>query len=119
MTPCAICGRRTKPHRQWIAPDGTRTCSIRCFENLLGGEQRIMIDPLPLEQAAMDHAGKQAGEYVDAIEKTDLAQFTGEEWATLINVVCSAFIEHLHQEIGRSETDLRYLKEKIEPIPLA
>lgn len=73
-----------------------------------------MIDPLPIEQAAMDHAGEQAGEYLDALGKTDLAAMSPEEWATLINVICSGYVEHLQKEIGRIETDLRYLRGRIE-----
>ena len=35
------------------------------------------------------------GEYVESLGKTDLATFTGEEWATLIEVAVTAFQDHL------------------------
>lgn len=76
-----------------------------------------MIDPTGIERAAMDHAGEQAGEYLEALGKTDLAKLATEEFATLINVICTAYVDHLGAAIGRAEADLRYLRNKIEPIP--
>lgn len=112
---CRACRKITPRLKQWIAPSGDRFCSGWCMDAFSG--KKIMIDPTDIEQRAMDHAGAQAGEYLDALGKTDLAKMSAEEWATLINVVCSGYVEHLQKEIGRIETDLRYLRGQIEPIP--
>lgn len=42
-------------------------------------------------QEAVQHASEMAGEYLASIGKSDLSQFTGEEWFTLIEVIVSGF----------------------------
>ena len=54
-----------------------------------------MIDPKKHEVQALAAASREAGEYVESLAKTDLATFTGEEWATLIEVAVTAFQDHL------------------------
>lgn len=56
-----------------------------------------MIDPTEQESAAMRAASPLAGEYIDSLDKTDLVQFTEEEWMTLIEVVVTAYVEALHE----------------------
>lgn len=118
---CAVCKgppatKRSKRGEtlpnDWIAPDGTRTCSTWCFDALL--RKQIMIDPTDHEQAAMDHAGEQAGEYLETLGKTDLAQMSPEEWATLINVICSGYVEKLQGFVIQMENDAAYLRSRIE-----
>lgn len=112
---CRTCNRPSSPRTQWVAPSGDRFCCVWCMDAHLGN--KIMIDPTGLERAAMDHAGEQAGEYMETLGKTDLATFSPDEFGTFINVICTAYIEHLGNAIGRAEADLRYLRNKIEPIP--
>jgi len=113
---CTACAKHAPdPRKEWIAPSGDRFCSPWCMDAL--SESKIMIDPTPYEQAAMEHAGNMAGEYLDALGKTDLAKLTPEEWATLINVTCTGYIEHIQQEMGRLEANLDYLRKRHEPIP--
>jgi hypothetical protein len=38
-----------------------------------------MIDPTPNERAAIAHGGAMAGEYLDSLGKTDLAQLSVED----------------------------------------
>jgi hypothetical protein len=76
-----------------------------------------MIDPLPSEIEAMSYAGEQAGEYLESLGKTDLSKMSVEEWSTLINVVCSSYVDRLGEIIGRIEADAQYLRGKIEPLP--
>ena len=54
-----------------------------------------MIDPKKHEVQALAAASRRAGEYIESLAKTDLATFTGEEWATLIEVAVTAFQDHL------------------------
>lgn len=46
-----------------------------------------MIDPTKNEIEAMTFAGQMAGEYMQEINKTDLATFTKDEWMTLLKVI--------------------------------
>ncbi len=54
-----------------------------------------MIDPTKAEIAAMEQASNMAGEYLDHLGKTDMAQFSEEEWMTLVEVICGAFTDEL------------------------
>ena len=54
-----------------------------------------MIDPKKHEVQALAAASRSAGEYIESLAKTDLATFTSEEWATLIEVAVTAFQDHL------------------------
>jgi hypothetical protein len=46
-----------------------------------------MIDPTPTEQAAMGAGGNDAGEYLEALAKSDLATLSPAEWWQLIEIV--------------------------------
>jgi len=52
----------------------------------------MMQDTLPHEDAALEHAGKCAGEYLDELGKTDLSELTSEEWVQIIRVVGLNFL---------------------------
>ena len=54
-----------------------------------------MIDPNKHEVNALAAASSSAGEYIESIAKTDLAAFTEAEWSTLIEVLVTAFQDHL------------------------
>ncbi len=54
-----------------------------------------MIDPNEHETNALIAAGEVGGAYIESLAKTDLAQFTAKEWATLIDVIVTAFQDHL------------------------
>lgn len=56
-----------------------------------------MIDPDKHEVQALAAASRLAGEYIESLAKTDLATFTGEEWATLIEVAVTAFQDTLRE----------------------
>ncbi len=47
------------------------------------------------------------GEYIDSIAKTDLASWSEHEWATLIEVVVTAFQDHLRERLLRRPTLLK------------
>lgn len=56
-----------------------------------------MIDPNPHELNALAAASAEGGAYVESLGKTDLARFTAQEWATLIEVIVTAFQDHLRE----------------------
>jgi hypothetical protein len=112
---CATCRKLTPKAKQWVAPSGERFCSGWCMDARAQG--KTMIDPTPYEQTAMENAGEQAGQYLEALGKTDLATLTAEEWATFINVVCTGYIDSIQEQMGRLEANLDYLRKRHEPIP--
>lgn len=61
-----------------------------------------MIDPTKAEIAAMEQASNMAGEYIEHLGKTDMAQFNEEEWMTLVEVICGAFTDEL-RKLSESE----------------
>jgi len=46
------------------------------------------MDIQPHETEAALHAGRNAGEYLESIGKTDLAGLTKQEWQTFCEVIC-------------------------------
>ena len=56
-----------------------------------------MIDPNPHETNALAAAGRAGGAYVESIGKTDLATWTEQEWATLIDVIVTSFQDFLRE----------------------
>jgi hypothetical protein len=59
-----------------------------------------MIDPTPNERAALLHGAEMAGEYLDCLGRTDLAQLSVEEWHTLIEVIVEGFCNYLRALAG-------------------
>lgn len=56
-----------------------------------------MIDPKTHELNALAAAGAEGGAYVESLGKTDLARFTAQEWDTLVEVIVTAFQDHLRE----------------------
>jgi hypothetical protein len=56
-----------------------------------------MVDPTPNEQEAMDAASRTAGEYLESLGKTDLAQLEVEEWESLIESVVTGYTDRLRE----------------------
>jgi len=55
------------------------------------------------EQEALQTAGKNAGAYLDAISKTDLAELSGEEWRKFCETMIEGFSAGLSDELARGE----------------
>lgn len=68
-------------------------CSMRCLDIVTRLEG--MIDPKKHEITALREASAAGGEYVESLGRTDLASFTEHEWSVLIEVVVTAFQDHL------------------------
>jgi hypothetical protein len=52
-----------------------------------------MIDPSDNEKKAMITASDRAGEYLEWLKKTDMAEFTPKEWSDLVEVIVSGYVE--------------------------
>lgn len=72
-----------------IAP----TCSRTCLN--IWGDIRAVTDPNALELAAMAAASDRAGEYIEALRKTDMAKWSQTEWASFIETVCGGYVDSL------------------------
>jgi hypothetical protein len=72
-----------------------RLCSLTCQG--ICHRRRGMIDPTRHERAAMDHAVAMAGEYIESLGRTDLMAWSPEEFASLIEVIVTAFTDHLRE----------------------
>jgi hypothetical protein len=100
---CAACRRSTRGFGWFDARFGVgdprRAASFRWFCSLVCQgicERRLgMIDPTRHERAAMDRAVEMAGEYVESLGRTDLMTWSPEEFATLIEVIVTAFTDRL------------------------
>ena len=97
---CVICRRDARGYGfapRYIreeAPD-SKQCSRRC-QNITA-RLKGMIDPNKHETNALAAANISAGAYVEEIGKTDLANWSEQEWATLIDVAVTAFQDFLRQ----------------------
>ena len=65
-----------------------------------------MIDPTPNERAAVLHGAEMAGEYLDSLGRTDLAQLSVEEWHMLIEVIVTGYCDHLRFLAGQDRSRL-------------
>jgi Family of unknown function (DUF6511) len=74
-----------------------------------------MIDPTPNERAAMANGGVMAGEYLDSLGKTDLAQLSVEEWHTLIEVIVTGYCDHLRDLAGQDRNRLHNMEDTMPP----
>jgi Family of unknown function (DUF6511) len=112
---CAVCLRGARGFGWFDARygigDPRRAASFRWFCSLVCQgicERRLgMIDPTRHERAAMDHAVGMAGEYVESLGRTDLMAWSPEEFATLIEVIVTAFTDRL-RELGDDPGEVPY-----------
>jgi hypothetical protein len=75
-----------------------RFCSFRCLNLFCRRGRSAVVDPTELEQAAMAAALGPLSEYVASIGMDrPLANYSREEVLTLIEVVITAFQDHLIQ----------------------
>lgn len=52
----------------------------------------------PHEENAAAHGGQVAGRYLDSLDKSDLADLTGEEWAEFCKRLFLASCEYLQEQ---------------------
>jgi hypothetical protein len=70
-----------------------------------------MIDPTPNEEDALEAASQTAGEFLESIGKTDLAQLEREEWESLIESVVTGYADRLRELADQDGQKLRQLKD--------
>ena len=68
-----------------------------------------MIDPTKNEKKAMELSSERAGEYLEWLKKTDMAEFSQKEWSDLIEVIVTGYFEGM-QNLAEKALE-------IEPVP--
>ena len=101
---CACCGKRARgpvqPH--WMDMDlrdketgqleeCVAFCRVECMTTWISKETKAVIDPTKPELDALMAAGYAAGDYLDSIQKSDLATLSEDEWTTFLGVVISKY----------------------------
>jgi Family of unknown function (DUF6511) len=112
---CAVCRRGTRGFgwfdARFAVGDPRRPASLRWLCSLacqdICHRRRGMIDPTRHERAAMDHAVAMAGEYIESLGRTDLMAWSREEFASLIEVIVTAFTDRLG-ELGDDPAEVPY-----------
>jgi len=97
---CDICRREARglgysPRLARQSGPDLWACSMRCLDIIT--RYHGMIDPNQHEKAALRQASAVGGEYIESLGRTDLTQWSAHEWATLIDVVVTAFQDHLRE----------------------
>jgi hypothetical protein len=103
---CPFCRREPRGYEYFnpLAPVGDprreasrqRFCSLRHLDLWIAKVKGEIVEDLtPNEIKALEHAGDMAGEYVESLGRTDMAQFSREEWMTMIEVIVGGFSEKL------------------------
>jgi len=54
-----------------------------------------MIDKDDEERTALQEAGQEGGAFVESLGRTELAAWTPQEWATLVEVIVTAYQDAL------------------------
>jgi hypothetical protein len=89
---------------------------MKCL-NILA-RNKGMIDPTPNEEDALEAASQTAGEFLESIGKTDLAQLEREEWESLIESVVTGYSDRLRELADQDQEKMQQLKDhKQERVP--
>ena len=57
-----------------------------------------MVDPNDQEMTAMRQAGDVAGQYIDAVGRSDMATWSEQDWKGFIEAICGAYIDCLVEQ---------------------
>ena len=57
-----------------------------------------MVDPNEQEVAAMRAAGDIAGQYIEAVGRSDMATWSAEDWRGFIEAICGAYVDCLVEQ---------------------
>ena len=57
-----------------------------------------MVDPNEQEVAAMRAAGDIAGQFIEAVGRTDMATWSEADWRGFIEAICGAYVDSLVEQ---------------------
>ena len=72
-----------------------------------------MVDPNDQEMAAMRHAGMIAGDYIEAVGRSDMASWSPEDWCGFIEAICGAYVDCLVEQ----QVAIRQALHKVQGLP--
>lgn len=99
-TTCFCCGRQAAP----IGIGGQHEPKYLCHQCLDIVESIVRVKRFtPYEYNAIAEAGEKAGEYLDSINKTDLAELEQEEWRVFCRIMIEEFGNALRKQIVNGE----------------
>lgn len=68
-----------------------------------------MIDKDDDERSALKEAGQEGGAYAESLGRTDLAAWASQEWATLVEVIVTAYQDALARaRAGLADDDIPF-----------
>jgi len=72
-----------------------------------------MIDPTPNEQDALKEGAQSGGAFLDDLDQTDLAQISLEDWQAFIEIVVTAYCDHLRDLAARDQDRINSMREGV------
>lgn len=101
---CFICKRRHD--NLGVAPHERATIKWFCSEHLGNTNlQKAYHMPRKLldqyEEQALEDGGNAGGEYLDSIQKTDLADLAPEEWREFLGIVLKGYANSMREIVSR------------------
>lgn len=96
MEICDCCRRLCPGSIQWQEPTQRESivklsaCSMQCL-SLIKDRSGQMVDVDTMEQKAVTQGGREGGQYLESIGKTDLATLTEDEWNSFLLCVVGGY----------------------------
>lgn len=91
--PCHVCQRAALPGLNYVGKLLCAECAPYPHAGLL------MIEFTQTEEAAIEVGGQAAGQYLDKVGKTDLADLTKQEWFDFLCAFLAGYSEHMRAEV--------------------
>lgn len=78
-----------------------QACSMACLDTIAKRNGQLE-DMTKREIEAMYDAGASGGAYLDGLGKTDMATFTEDEWMSLVDAICTGYVDGIRTRTGFS-----------------
>jgi|GEM_PF-3300670 len=72
-----------------------------------------MIDPTPNEQDALNAGAQSGGAYLDTLGATDLAELSLKDWQAFIEIIVTAYCDHLRDLAARDQDHINSMREGV------
>ncbi len=72
-----------------------------------------MIDPTPNEQDALKEGAQSGGAFLDDLGQTDLAELSLADWQAFIEIIVTAYCDHLRDLAARDQDHLASMREGV------
>ncbi|NOX39863.1 MAG: hypothetical protein GXP05_04925 [Alphaproteobacteria bacterium] len=72
-----------------------------------------MIDPTPDEQDALNAGAQSGGAYLDSLGASDLAELSLTDWQAFIEIIVTAYCDHLRDLAGRDQDHITSMREGV------